>query len=271
MKFFFVSILFLGSLSLFATPRVEVFFESTSSGYEIYASNEEPCPVTVNFVFDLVNLTTAHEEGTMFVIPAGEKNFKITELTIAQKTKSYTFKYTTNFNYGDHNKKDFDAAFNYYLPFEKGASFTVGQGYEGEMSHQEKFAIDFNMPIGTVITAARGGIVVQVIDENEKNCPSQECEKYNNVLLVYHSDGTFAKYAHIQKNGALVEVGDEVEIGQPIAKSGNVGWSTGPHLHFEVYLQGLKEQRTVKTNFKIDDGSDERILVQNQRYHRDYD
>lgn len=270
MRIVFYAILYLGSLSLLASPRVEIFFESTSSGYEIFASNDEPCPVTVKFDFELINLTAEDAGKAYYVIPAKSKNYKITELKIKYKTKSYKFGYNTTFNYGDHTQKKYDVTFKYYLPFEKGATFRVSQGYHGDVSHQDKFALDFTMPVGTQITAARGGIVVDVVQENTKSCPSQDCEKYNNFVLIYHDDGTFGKYLHIKENGSHVAVGDSVEIGQPIAQSGNVGWSSGPHLHFEVFLQRINKEQTIRTNFLVDDGSDERILSGNQSYSRKY-
>ncbi|MGB8169537.1 MAG: M23 family metallopeptidase [Chthoniobacteraceae bacterium] len=42
------------------------------------------------------------------------------------------------------------------------------------------------------------------------------------------------EYLHLQKNGVLVKVGDEVQAGDLVARSGNTGCSTGPHLHFHV-------------------------------------
>lgn len=269
MKLAVVAILLFGSLSACANPRVEIFFESTSSGFEIFASNDEPCPVSVQFTFELVNLKTT-DKSNFYLIPAKTKNYKVTDLVIDQKTRSYTFQYTTSFNYGDHTQENYDITYDYHLPYEKGKEFIISQGYYSKESHSDKFAIDFQMPIGTKILAARGGTIVQVVDDNDKSCPSKECEQYNNWVLVYHSDGTFGKYMHIQKDGALVEVGDEVERGDPIAMSGNVGWSSGPHLHFEVYLQRLESVKTVRTNFLVDDGDNRRILSENQRYLRNY-
>jgi murein DD-endopeptidase MepM/ murein hydrolase activator NlpD len=48
------------------------------------------------------------------------------------------------------------------------------------------------------------------------------------------ADGALGEYLHLQKNGVLVKVGDEVQAGDLVARSGNTGCSTGPHLHFHV-------------------------------------
>ena len=55
---------------------------------------------------------------------------------------------------------------------------------------------------------------------------------YGNYIVIKHSNGTQTLYAHLSK--VSVSVGDEVNTGEVIGKSGNTGRSTGPHLHFEV-------------------------------------
>jgi murein DD-endopeptidase MepM/ murein hydrolase activator NlpD len=55
-----------------------------------------------------------------------------------------------------------------------------------------------------------------------------------NHIIIRHSDGTLAKYWHLIKEGAFVEVGDDVNKGQVIGLSGNTGYSAFPHLHFKV-------------------------------------
>ena len=57
----------------------------------------------------------------------------------------------------------------------------------------------------------------------------------DNALMIRHDDGTFARYVHIGQNSALVEPGETVEQGQPIASSGNAGSTGGiPHLHLQL-------------------------------------
>ena len=126
------------------------------------------------------------------------------------------------------------------------------------------------MPIGTELMAVREGVVVKVIDKNSKNCGKEECKKYNNLIIIYHPDGTFAEYTHIKQNGSKVKVGDKVSKGQLIGYSGNIGWSTGPHLHLVVFNQNLKNRKTLKTKFKIGDGSIIEYLAEKEEYSRNY-
>ena len=62
------------------------------------------------------------------------------------------------------------------------------------------------MPIGTEILAAREGIVVKVIQNNNQNCPDKSCASYNNYILIYHNNGTFSNYVHLKQNGVLTKI-----------------------------------------------------------------
>ena len=126
------------------------------------------------------------------------------------------------------------------------------------------------MDTGDVITAVRDGVVVETVDSNTQNCPQRECMKYNNYVRIYHADGTFAEYSHIQKNGAKVKAGDRVKAGDTIALSGNTGWSDGPHLHVVIFLQYLDERRTLRTKFRTRKGEKTEYLKEGLSYSRDY-
>lgn len=124
----------------------------------------------------------------------------------------------------------------YLLPYPVGEKRNVRQGNCNEAnSHHERFdatyAYDFEMPIGSKITASRGGTVLAVREEFSDD---QHELAEANLVAIDHGDGTYAGYGHLTRNGALVEVGDRVVAGQVIALSGNSGRSRGPHLHFSV-------------------------------------
>ncbi len=125
----------------------------------------------------------------------------------------------------------------YALPYRSGKSFRVLQGYGSRFSHTglEEFAVDFDMPVGTPVHASRAGVVARVEESHSIGCWEKGCGKYANYIVILHNDGTTGEYYHLMQDGALVEVGDSVAIGQHIGYSGNTGHTTMPHLHFAVY------------------------------------
>ena len=85
---------------------------------------------------------------------------------------------------------------------------------------------DIGVPTGTAVMASSGGTVVQ----------AGWMGNYGNVIFINHPDGRQTRYGHLSR--VLVHVGDTVYQGQKIALSGNTGNSTGPHLHFEMRIDG---------------------------------
>ena len=86
--------------------------------------------------------------------------------------------------------------------------------------------IDVSAPMGSPIVAPAAGRVKRVAKERG----------YGNVLEIDHGNGIVTKYAHTQK--ILVKRGEKVTRGQVVAKVGNSGLSTGPHLHYEIHVNG---------------------------------
>lgn len=250
----------------YATHNVTIYYEKTETGYAVYADNNEYSVASIKLEFTLTNLTIKDSNGKVYVVQPRQKKQLLTTLQIAQRNKAYKFSYKSWTNYGDHTKDSYDTDYIYELPFAKAESYKVHQGYNGIFSHQGKNALDFNMPIGTKVHAIRDGIVTKVVDQHHQNCGTKECKQYNNLIIIYHSDGTFAEYTHLKQEGAKVIVGDSVKQGQFIGYSGNTGWSTGPHLHLEVFLQKLHKRVTVQTKFKVNEGSQIILLKEKNTY-----
>lgn len=102
--------------------------------------------------------------------------------------------------------------------------FTSGYGMRWGRMHK---GIDIAAPIGTPIVASAPGEVI-VAGWNNGG--------YGNWVKLQHPDGSITLYAHNSK--VLVQKGQEVDQGEPIAKMGSSGRSTGPHLHFEIQRPG---------------------------------
>ncbi|MBU4421887.1 peptidoglycan DD-metalloendopeptidase family protein [Candidatus Parcubacteria bacterium] len=89
-------------------------------------------------------------------------------------------------------------------------------------------AIDIGLPVGSRLVAAESGKVIY----------SGWGTGYGYEVLIDHGNGMKTRYAHNSR--LYVRTGDIVERGELIALTGNTGWSTGPHLHFEVYIGSVR-------------------------------
>ena len=122
------------------------------------------------------------------------------------------------------------------LPFAADDAVVISQGNHGWFSHSgwSNYAVDFPVPEGTPVAAARGGRVWSLKEDSDEGCDTSDCANLANFVAIDHGDGTVAHYLHLQLDGVPVALGDQVHVGQVIGYSGNTGFSTGPHLHFEV-------------------------------------
>lgn len=108
----------------------------------------------------------------------------------------------------------------------------ITQGYGAtsfaQRAYKSRFhnGIDFNAPIGTPIFAAESGKVVAVGDNGRV--------QFGKFVAIQHNNNLTTLYAHLSRQ--LVQEGAEVQRGDLIGYSGNTGYSTGPHLHFTVYI-----------------------------------
>lgn len=138
----------------------------------------------------------------------------------------------------------------YVMPYPVGQEYMCSQGFNGQYSHNGSFryAVDFAMPIGTLITSARSGRVVYILESYSDN---DRTEGHENVVIVMHEDSTYARYVHLTTNGALVTVGKNVVPGDTIGLSGNSGSSGAPHLHFDVTKTNTgRSDQTIPFDFK---------------------
>jgi murein DD-endopeptidase MepM/ murein hydrolase activator NlpD len=143
----------------------------------------------------------------------------------------------------------------YELPYLPGKNVSIVQGYNGWFSHKKTNALDFNMRRGQVICAARGGVVQSTRSDSKIGGPSYKYISDGNYVIIKHNDSTSAAYWHMEYNSVMVNSGDTVVAGQPIGKVGTTGFSSGPHLHFEVYyFDKYGKEHTVKTVFRTTRG-----------------
>lgn len=143
----------------------------------------------------------------------------------------------------DHDPADYDGAEEVYcINFE-------GQGYPYCYDDHDGSDYDLvdgfdTMDAGSArVVAAADGVVEEAVDGNYDRCHFDlaifdvSCDGHpveaNRVWLL-HAGGWRTKYTHLQKDSVAVEVGQVVERGEVLGRIGSSGWSTAPHLHFEV-------------------------------------
>ena len=93
------------------------------------------------------------------------------------------------------------------------------------------------MSAGRDIVAAADGKVVYTTDGHFDQCKTANCSGgggFGNYVKLQHKDGKVTYYAHMKKGTVAVKVGQSVKCGQKLGMVGSSGYSTGPHLHFEV-------------------------------------
>ncbi len=117
----------------------------------------------------------------------------------------------------------------YILPYPVWQAATVSRTFEH--GPPQGYAVDFLRPIGSLVVAARAGLVVEV---DERWSDADHEFGHENHVFIAHDDGTVARYFHLTQAGADVAVGERVAQGQGIGRSGDSGNSTSPHLHFDV-------------------------------------
>ncbi len=124
----------------------------------------------------------------------------------------------------------------YVLPYPVGETYGIDlsncSGSFHSAGRPDEFAIDFNMDIGTPITASREGVVYG-IDESASDAGGG----VGNFVIIDHRDGTFGVYLHFTTNGVEVETGQTVEKGDLLGLSGSSGLAGYPHLHLVVVAE----------------------------------
>ncbi|RYE75599.1 MAG: M23 family metallopeptidase, partial [Myxococcales bacterium] len=126
----------------------------------------------------------------------------------------------------------------YRMPFDCGTTRTCTNGNHTSLHDgKDEYAYDFGVPVGTTVRAMRGGTVLAVRNVSAPgsscyNGGGSSCANSANTVEVKHSDGTVGLYMHLSKG--TVKKGAVVKQGDVLGKSGNSGYSTGPHLHVQI-------------------------------------
>lgn len=248
-------------------PKIRLSRESDGQGDVIYAHNDYMGPVEVMVRFisaenvDIVDtaifMAGDHDDVRNYILPRSGKQavFAVKPTKFSRPSR---YKFTYRYLPGDPRATP-DDQFNYLAPIAPGARFPITQAFNGPFSHQgrhNRYAVDIAMPVETPIHCARTGMVMEVMDDYfwaGKNLTYYGPR--SNLIRILHDDGTMALYAHLWRGSAVVKAGQRVNAGEMIARSGNTGYSSGPHLHFSVLINQGMEVVSVPFQFKGAGGS----------------
>ncbi|MCW8156234.1 DUF4124 domain-containing protein [Stutzerimonas stutzeri] len=210
--------------------QVKLETRKHDAGETLLVRNDLFAPVDIELKLENVeNAVGAPAKPIRWVLPPRSQ---IRLATLAPRDASKPLKYTPKLRHALGDPRLIPKPYKYPLPWQ-GGPFRLTQGANGQYSHftpKGRYAVDIAMPEGTPIVAARGGMVVKI--ENEQS--GRGNNPAGNFVRILHDDGTMGVYLHLMKGSVAVREGQRIETGTRIARSGNTGNSTGPHLHFVV-------------------------------------
>jgi len=228
-----------------------VIQEKSDDGVTLIMKSDYCTEYTVTLEGSLLN-ATASRPVPFTVDAAGRSSFVLVRFKQTDKSRPWRYNYTYHWEYGGRRDSTDNNA-DYAMPFKPGR-YVVMQGPRGTYSHFKgsgsENAVDWGVPEGTVVCAARAGRVVGVRSDSTFSGTDPKYKPLGNYVIIKHADGTFADYHHLKTGGALVKIGDEVTTGQPIGLSGATGFASKPHLHFMVF-QAIDGKRILSLPFRL--------------------
>ena len=215
--------------------RVCVTTVNTISGRAYLAENREPVPATIVLTFRSPggNLRPGANLPIERVIPP-ESSAILVRLRTIVRDQSIRPRVVIEIDLGSSTTEP-DADHLYAVPFGGDSRRELTQGFDGIDSHSAsmRYSLDFAMPEGTPVLAARAGTVLYLQDGFTEGRADPDLLERANLVVVAHSDGTMASYGHLTP-GIPVSVGDAVGEGDLLGSSGATGFAGQPHLHFHV-------------------------------------
>ncbi len=223
-------------------------------GWTVFARNRHLVRVWIQVRFDsLVGLEPSQALPYRDSVPPTERWVELFDLIPQPGARQIGFAVAWTAAPGDPRTAFHDDDYVYTFPFAHGTKHRVTQGHNGDFTHfgSNQYALDFDLDTGTPIHTARDGVVIEVKEDSSRGGLGAAYSQDGNYVLIAHDDGSFGNYVHLRLNGAEVEVGQRVEVGQLIGYSGATGRASGPHLHFDVRLpQESGEMISIPVRFR---------------------
>ena len=175
------------------------------------------------------------EEGTMFLgqVQEGLSSTAAAEVAAAKGIDPKTGQHSPAPTPVESSPGEVGVATGEFTNPAPGYAITSGFGYRTHPIHGDRrlhAGVDLGTPTGTVVEAADGGQVTFA------GISGSLTTGYGRLVIVDHGNGYETYYAHLQ--GFFVREGDIIAQGDPVGRANSSGYSTGPHLHFEVRQNG---------------------------------
>jgi len=218
-------------------PRIKMRKEGTKESPVYMIFNDFWGPIEIELqLTDAVNILSEPPLPARFVVP-GQKEQALVGLGALDPQRGFQYRLKMSSVPGrpiSTPVKDMVVL----PPFPPQEEYAISQGFMGGRTHntpESEFAIDIAMPVGTSIHAVRSGRIMDVEEDfNRGGTNLEEFGDKANHVRILHDDGTMAVYAHLDLASVSVRPGARIRAGQKIARSGNTGFSSGPHLHFVI-------------------------------------
>ncbi len=211
--------------------------EYSGGDYTLVARNGGPAPVSVRLVLNDVENIAPSRFLPVYAVVRPHSDYVLLQVRPAIPGRPYSFSSESLYSLGSFYAEH-DARAVYRLPFENGRRALVTQGSDGpRITHttaDSEHAVDFTLPEGAPVVAARDGIVIESESANRLGGQNPVLLSRANFVRILHADDTLATYAHLAPGGVKVQVGQRVNAGSVIGRSGATGYASGPHLHFVV-------------------------------------
>lgn len=204
--------------------------------FEIQGHNSSLVPMVVHVEIESQENLQLEPSGTVqTILPPGQSKTLISATPLS-KDLPWSKEFHSQFCPGNPTQEP-DASVRYRIPYPGNVPRMVVSGPGSWPNHRalHHWGFDFELPIGTEVHAARGGLVFDLESRHQLGGPARWLYSLSNFVFVLHEDGTHAAYHHLRYGGVAVKVGDRIQTGDLLGYSGQTGLAPEPHLHFSVY------------------------------------
>jgi len=205
--------------------------------YVFQAINSENEDMTVVAIFDkLYNLKA--DVRLPFIKTLSPGMYNVFTLSQANsRNGDFSYKY---YVYRGVANPNINEDYRYLIPVSNGKKVGVGKlNFQKSDSENEPYGLVFKVSLGDTITASRGGLIKSIVDVDVDNTDEINLSIKSNRITIQHEDGTLAHYSNFAVGSSLVEKGDFILAGDPIAKAGQGSSEGGSSLYFHMTYMTL--------------------------------